>query len=156
MFSPYRLINQLEDQMSLIKSTVNDESLPCDKKVEIISEYTERVDGIFDEYRHTNLRDTSCPNYLLEQLKERALDACAEYSVYAMGKNKGVCYDSDYESNVQESVAKVGREVNVLLNIMNSKVQQQEDDDDDDDDHIVLDIIREISRQKNMETKEGA
>lgn len=149
MFSPYRLINQLEDQLSLIKSTVNDESLPCDKKVEIISEYTERVDDMFNKYRRINVKDKSRPNHILEQLKERALDACAEYSVYAMGKNKGVCYDSDYESNVQESVAKVGREVNVLLSIMSAKVFDPEDED-----YADLDIIRNLSRQ-DSETKKG-
>ena len=149
MFSPYRLINHLEDQMSLIKSTVNDESLPCDKKVEIISEYTERVDDMFNKYRRINVKDKSCPNHILEQLKERALDACAEYSVYDMGKNKGVCYDSDYESNVQESVAKVGKEVNVLLSIMSAKVFDPEDED-----YADLDIISNLSR-KESETKKG-
>ena len=83
-------------------------------------------------------------------MKERALDACAEYSVYAMGKNKGVCYDSDYESNVQESVANVGKEVNVLLAIMSAKVFDPEDDD-----YADLDIIRNLSRQ-DSETKKGS
>lgn len=119
MYTTNQLINNLEDDLLSIKETVNDGNLPCDKRIEILSEKTILALSNIDRYkkepsgRYTNEIDL---------IKERAAMAALDYGVMEQSKQQGTSYDSKSESNIQNDVVTQGLRLKAALDAINRDV----------------------------------
>lgn len=119
MYTTNQLINNLEDSLLSIKETVNDGNLPCDKRIEILSEKTILALSNIDRYkkepsgRYTNEVDL---------IKERAAMAALDYGVMEQSKERGISYDSKSETNIQNNVVTQGLRLKAALDAINRDV----------------------------------
>ena len=120
MYTTNQLINNLEDNLLSIKETVNDGNLPCDKRIEILSEKTILALSNIDRYkkepsgRYTNEVDL---------IKERAAMAALDYGVMEQSKEQGTSYDSKSETNIQNNVVTQGLRLKAALDAINRDVE---------------------------------
>lgn len=120
MYTTNQLINNLEDNLLSIKETVNDSNLPCDKRIEILSEKTILALSNIDRYkkepsgRYTNEIDL---------IKERAAMAALDYGVMEQSKEQGTSYDSKSETNIQNNVVTQGLRLKAALDAINRDVE---------------------------------
>ena len=119
MYTTNQLINNLEDNLLSIKETVNDGNLPCDKRIEILSEKTNLALSNIDRYKkepsgkYTNEVDL---------IKERAAMAALDYGVMEQSKEQGTSYDSKSETNIQNNVVTQGLKLKAALDAINRDV----------------------------------
>ena len=120
MYTTNQVINNLEDNLLSIKETVNDGNLPCDKRIEILSEKTILALSNIDRYkkepsgRYTNEVDL---------IKERAAMAALDYGVMEQSKEQGTSYDSKSETNIQNNVVTQGLRLKAALDAINRDVE---------------------------------